>query len=155
MIAAKKFPAALGHRVFENVWVWDKKEEGSGDYYYLLSFSPFEEDSFLQASEQHLLSSSELESTQSLVKGTTRGAWKVMPITDNICELALIQTAKVGGNIPKWVSSLKLVSNLLTLERIQKRFRRKDCAVDEVRSIQLYCLLGFVFLLLPVFSSFL
>ena len=94
MRGSKKFPAAVGHRIFENWWVWDKKHESNGDYYFVLSFAPTNED-YSGGTRSEAWSRSELPNPHSadryslFVKGTTRGVLKVIPIARNVCELTL------------------------------------------------------------------
>lgn len=135
MRAVKRFPLGIGHRIFENVWVWDKRQESNGEHYYVLSFAPAadEHEGSQTTPEAGLRARSKTMFAGSFVKGTTRGAWKVKPVAPYICELTLVQTASYGGTIPTWVSNSKAVTGLLSLKKIQQRFRRPDKAVDKVR----------------------
>ena len=134
----KKLRLGLGHRIFENLFVWDKKQKSDGSNFYLLSFAPADEgDGYVNAA----WSSSALREARSFsndaatfAKGTTSGAWKVNPIGQNICEVTTIQTMNLGGSrIPGWLPRATLVSGLLAVKRLQMRFRRSDRIVDKVR----------------------
>ena len=136
-----KLPVGLGISVFENFWVWDRKQEANGDYYYVLSFVPADDEmakdvklkSNLSAPRKQLLATPPSTSAASLVRGTSRGVFRVTPLARNICELTLYQTGTLGlGNIPAWALKVRAEAALLLVEKVQERFRRTDRIVDKV-----------------------
>ena len=131
MTGAKKFPKGLGDRIFENIWVWDKMQESSGAYYYVLTFSPASEHEWARKDLE--AARNRTSSSLSLVKATTNGVYKIRPIAPNICELTLVQCANFGGKLPAFVADANVAKGLLTLIQIQTRFRRTDRVVDKVR----------------------